>query len=170
MYWANREGNNMANPTNAQVAPNYTAIYGFPDGAQHTIFTNALEVVDSIGDTLYSDGINFITSKVNTLLVSPSRYSGCKLSVQADGNVVLNDMKTDAVHWATNTGGQGVAPYTLTLQHNGNLVLTDATNTQLWASNTADAGVGPYKLKVRDVHTIKLVDSNGTPIWAADTY
>jgi hypothetical protein len=175
MYWANTQGNNMLNPVNTQCAPNYTAIYGFPDGAQHSIFTNSPVVENSIGDTLFSDGVNSISSSPFTMLVSPALTTGSRLTIQDDGNLVLYDMVTKAKHWDTNTartaasaGARG--PFKLMLETTGNLVIVDSNNVQYWSSNTANLGVAPYKLKVRDVHSIKIVDSNGTPIWSADTF
>jgi len=170
MYWANYERQNMFNPVNTQSAPNYTAIYGFPDGAQHSIFTNAPVVANSIGDTLFSNGVNSISSDPYTMLVSPSLTRGSKLTIQGDGNLVFYDMVAGGVHWSTNAVGAtvgGTAPYRLVLQTTGNLVVLDAKDVQIWSSNTANLGVAPYKLKVRDVRSIKIVDSNGTPIWSA---
>jgi len=167
MYWANNEGNNMLNPTNTQSAPTYTDAYGFPDGAQNQIFTNAPVVPNSVGDTLVSNGLNSISSNPYSILVSPSLTTGSRLVIQADGNLVLYDMVSGAVRWSSNTAGVGgAAPYKLTLQASGELGIYDANNKQFWSSNTANKGVAPYKLKVRDLHSLKIVDSNGTPLWS----
>jgi len=165
MYWTNNQGNNIFNPTNAQCAPNYNASYGYPDGAQNQIFTNKPAApANSIGDTIFSTG----TLTSSQILLSPGYRSN--LLVQSDGNVVLNDYPNGATHWSTNTGGKGTAPYHLTLQGDGNLVLYDATSTPLWQSGTAGQGVGPYRLKIRDQHYLAVVDSNSTPLWKAITY
>jgi len=167
MYWANKEGNNMANPVNTQSAPTYSDAYGFPDGAQHSIFTALPTVTNSIGDTLFSNGVNSISSNPFSILVSPSRTTGVKLTIQGDGNLVLYDVATGAAKWSSNTAGvAGVAPYRLLLKADGNLVVVDSQNTQFWQSNTANSGCAPYKLKVRDVRTLKIVDCNETPVWS----
>lgn len=166
MYWANNQGNNMFNPTNAQCAPVYNDSYGFPEGAQHQIFTNRpASPAGSLGDTLFST--NSITSSSNTILVSPGFRT--KLVVQGDGNAVLSDLNGSAAHWTSNTAGKGKAPYSLTMQGDGNLVLSDSTMGVIWSSGTAGQGVGPYRLKLRDMNTLTVVDSNSTPLWSAHT-
>jgi len=168
MYWANSENQNMFNPVNTQSAPNYTDIYGFPDGAQNQIFTNAPVVQSSVGDTLLSSGLNTISSAPYSILVTPSLNAGSRLSIQGDGNLVFYDMVSGNAIWSSNTAGvSGSAPYRLMLQSTGNLVIVDSRNVQYWASNTANKGVAPYKLKVRDPHSLTIVDSNGTLIWTA---
>jgi len=171
MYWANNQGNNMANPVNTQSAPTYVAAYGFPDGAQHQIFTNALTISNSIGDTLLTngDGESYISSaNPQTIMVSPSRNTGSKLTIQNDGNLLLTDMATNTIRWTSNTAGiNGTAPYSLILQKSGNLEIVDSHNKVYWQTNTANIGFAPYKLKLRDILSLSVVDSNGTPIWSA---
>jgi len=171
MYWANNERNNMANPTNSQCAPIYSHEYGYPDGAQHQIFTDTLLCIENIGDTLIShtntSQPGAITSSPVTTLASPSCQT--KLSISADGNVVLADVNTGKVYWSTNTAGKGVAPFKFVAQDDGNLVLTDSKSSTLWSSGTtgvADA-CAPYQLKVRDQAKLTLVDCNGEPLWTA---
>jgi hypothetical protein len=166
MYWANNQGNNMANPTNTQSAPTYTSAYGFPHGAQHQIFTTQPNFHNSVGDTLMSDGTRQITSNPTEILYSPS--GNTNLTVQGDGNVVLYN--NDRLVWSTKTAGiNGAAPYKLIMQSNGNLELQDNTSRVFWASNTVNLAnmCAPYKLKVRDINSLKIVDCNETPIWSA---
>jgi len=165
LYWANSQGNNIDNPTNAQCAPTYNTYYGFPDGAQNQIFVdNTPAPANSIGDTLYSDGENQIKSPA--VLASP-RFD-TQLVVQSDGNVVLADVAGGKVHWSTNTGGKGTAPYILSLGFDGNLQLKDGSGSVLWASNSANKGFPPYRLKLRDTPTnLTVVDSNSSPFWSA---
>jgi len=166
MYWANNEGNNMGNPTNSQCAPTYNTDYGFPDGAQHQIFTNSpAPPAGSQGDTLYSwsaQGPSTLTS--TSSIVSPTYET--QLVVQGDGNVVLSANGKSI--WSTNTAGKGVAPYKLTMQSGGDLVLVDANSQTLWTSNTAGLGYGPYRLKVRDITQLLVVDRDSTPLWSYD--
>jgi len=166
MYWANNQGNNMANPTNTQSAPTYTSEYGFPHGAQHQIFTTQPNFPNSVGDTLKSDGTRQITSNPTEILYSPS--GNTNLTVQGDGNVVLFD--NGRALWSTKTAGiNGAAPYKLIMQSNGNLELQDNTSRVFWASKTVNLAnmCAPYKLKVRDINSLKIVDCNETPIWSA---
>jgi hypothetical protein len=166
MYWGNTERNNMPMPTNWQCAPIYSDEYGFPDGAQHQIFTDSFNcIANNIGDTLISTKTATISSSPASVLTSP----GCatKLTVQGDGNVVFADVNSGKVYWATNTAGvNGVAPYHLTAQNDGNLVLYDSKSTSFWTSKTAGQGCAPYSLKIRDVMKLTLVDCNGEPIWS----
>jgi len=167
IYWGNNEGNNIDNPTNIQCAPTYNTYYGFPWGAQNQIFIDGLQPpAGSIGDTLFSIGPNSISSSSSSILASPGYYS--KLAVQSNGNVVLEDLKTGEVYWATSTSGKGVAPYTLTLGNDGNLQLTDAKNSVLWATGPATGlFFAPYRLTLRDMNTLTIVDSNSSPFWSA---
>jgi len=166
MYWANTQGNNMANPTNSQCAPTYNTYYGFPDGAQHQIFVNSPKALEgSAGDTLFSG--DSLSSSGGEVLVSPSQYT--KLAVQSDGNVVLSDLKTGKVNWSSNTAGQGVGPYRLTLGYDGDLVLSDSKLTTLWSTQTANKGFAPYRLKVRDIVSLQVVDRDSSPRWIAAT-
>jgi len=171
MYWANLQGNNMLNPTNSQCAPIYSHEYGYPDGAQHQIFTDTLLCTPNIGDTLISRSNTSqpgsLTSSPATVLASPS--CATKLTVQADGNVVLADVNTGKQYWSTNTASKGVAPFRLTAQDDGNLVLIDSKSSLLWSSGTTGVAnaCAPYQLKIRDVAKLTLVDCNGEPLWTA---
>jgi len=166
MYWANNQGNNMMNPTNAQCAPVYNDSYGFPDGAQNQIFTNLPPTpAGSMGDTLFSG--SSLSSSAATILVSPGFRT--KLVMQGDGNAVLSDLNGNTVHWTSNTAGKGVGPYRLTMQADGNLVITDSTSGTIWSSGTGGQGWVPYRLKLRDLVTLVIVDTNSTPLWSAKT-
>lgn len=166
MYWANKEGNNMLNPTNSQCAPIYSAEYGYPDGAQHQIFVDDFKCIANEGDTLISNKDSTVSSGTNPL-TTPSCTT--KLAVQGDGNLVFSDVSSGKVHWASNTAGKGSAPYRLQVQNDGNLVLSDSKLSPIWTSSTAGKGCAPYSLKVRDVRKLSLVDCNGEPLWTAQT-
>jgi len=165
MYWANKEGNNMANPTNAQCAPIYSHEYGYPNGAQHQIFVDDFKCIQNIGDTLISNGNSSISSSPATQLATPA--CATMLAVQSNGNLVLSDVSSGKVYWSTNTAGKGVAPYRLTIQNGGNLVLSDSNSSSLWTSGTGGVGCSPYSLKVRDLVKLTVVDCNGEPLWSA---
>jgi len=169
MYWANNQGNNMANPVNSQCAPIYSREYGYPDGPQNQIFVDSLpEPAGYVGDTLISDTNDNVLTSSGITLVSPSYAT--KLTVLDNGNAVLSDVNNGRTLWSTNTAGaNGVAPYKLTMQNDGNLVLTDSRSTSFWSSSTANVGTAPYKLKARDIHSLTIVDVNGKTLWTANT-
>jgi len=168
MYWANNEGNNMANPTNEQCAPIYGVEYGYPDGAQHQIFTDDFKCVDNIGDTLISSSSSkpsSIGSSPLTQLATPACASS--LSVRSDGNAVFSALDGSKIYWTSNTGGKGTGPFTLTVRNDGNLVLSDSQSATLWSTGTAGVGCAPYSLKVRDQAKLTLVDCNGDQLWSS---
>jgi hypothetical protein len=165
MYWGNKEGNNMANPTNAQCAPIYSKEYGYPNGAQHQIFVDDFNCKQNEGDTLISNSNPSSISSSGSPLVTPA--CATQLAVKSDGDVQLSDVNTGKVYWATNTAGKGSAPYRLTVQNDGDLVLSDSQSSTLWKSGTAGVGVAPYHLRVRDVVKLTLVDSNGDQLWSS---
>jgi len=156
----------MANPTNAQCAPIYSKEYGYPNGAQHQIFTDNFQCIQNIGDTLISSSADHPSSISSTDAPLATPACATKLAVQNDGNVVLADVNSGRIYWSTNTAGKGTAPYRLTVQNDGNLVLSDAQSSTLWSTGTG-GGVAPYILKLRDLVTLTLVDFNGDPFWSA---
>jgi len=171
-YWANNQGNNIQNPTNAQCAPTYNYAYGFADGAQNGIFvdTPAPPGPPSYGDTLYSDNFPYPSFVADTSAINSPSFQ-TQLIIQGDGNVVLVQFtgnNTNKVLWSTNTSGKGTGPYRLTMQKTGNLALTDMNNMILWSSYTTGMGVAPYRLKIRDVGQLVIVDRDSTPIWSYD--
>ena len=95
--------------------------------------------------------------------------------MQADGNFVVYN-QNNAV-WASNTNGQGSAPFNLIMQSDGNLVVYANTQncqantacTPTWASNTAGNGTGPYNLVMQDDGNLVIYDSTNTATWATGT-
>jgi len=60
------------------------------------------------------------------------------LLVQKDHDVVIYDDNQKA-QWKSGTEGQGEGKVRLVLQDDGNLVLLDASDTNLWATNTSQS-------------------------------
>ena len=95
--------------------------------------------------------------------------------MQDDGNFVvyssasINGKGKDNPTWASNTNGQGQAPYRVIMQNDGNLVLYDKSNASLWASGSNGKGTGPYKLVMQDDGNLVVYDSKNQPIWATMT-
>jgi len=171
MYWAQNEGNNMANPTNAQCAPIYSKEYGYPDGAQHQIFVDDFQCMQNAGDTLKSssntDSLPSSISSNGSPLITPA--CATKLTVQGDGNLVLADVNGQT-YWSSGTAGKGNGPFKLTVQDDGDLVLSDSFSAT-WSTGTSGHGAcAPYSLKLRDANpvTLTLTDCNGDSLWSTN--
>lgn len=65
------------------------------------------------------------------------------LVMQSDGNLVAYD-NGGIPRWATNTNGQGSAPYTLTLRNDRVAALIDANHTVLWSTPTHEDNKDQY--------------------------
>mmetsp|Transcript_19132 Transcript_19132/g.48608 ORF Transcript_19132/g.48608 Transcript_19132/m.48608 type:complete len:475 (-) Transcript_19132:186-1610(-) len=61
---------------------------------------------------------------------------GHHLMMQRDGNLVVYN-RDGAPKWASNTHGKGSPPFTMELQDNGNLIISDYLNQVVWSTNTA---------------------------------
>ena len=66
---------------------------------------------------------------------STALHTPGKLVMQSDGNLVAYD-SGGIPQWATNTNGQGTAPYTLTLRNDRVAAVIDANHTVLWSTQT----------------------------------
>lgn len=89
-----------------------------------------------------------------------------RMVVQGDGNLVIYGPGNSPI-WASNSAGQGTAPFKLTVQSDGNLVMHGGTG-PTWATGTDGSGVGPYNLVMQNDANLVLYDSEG-PIWASGT-
>jgi hypothetical protein len=83
------------------------------------------------------------------------------LLMQADGDLVLRQVKGEVVLWSSDTSGRGV---TCTMEIDGDLVVGNGT--ELWDSETS--GVGNY-LVVQNDGNLVIYNSVGREIWATDT-
>ncbi|MFJ8444438.1 DUF6531 domain-containing protein [Kitasatospora griseola] len=92
--------------------------------------------------------------------------NNARLTMQADGNLVLSKIDTGGTAWSSGTSGHPGA--TATLQADGNLVVTDTTGTVLWNSNTA--GNTGAIAKVQDDGNFVLYNTAGTAVWSSKTY
>ena len=147
-----------------------TKYFGLTAEAQVNVtLVNVLPV--SVGNTISSARNGTLT--VAQILTSPSgRFVAV---MQADGNFVVYNQ--GAPVWASNTNGQGSAPFNLIMQSDGNLVVYAATQnceantacTPTWASNTAGIGTGPYNLAMQDDGNLVIYDSTNTATWATGT-
>jgi hypothetical protein len=118
---------------------------------------------------------------------------GAWLIVQNDGNLVIYDPNNHPL-WASNTvvpaqpaawsqpakllAGQGLMPggairstdgrFTLTLQGNGNLVLSGPAGEIMWISNTAGHS-NVWDLVMQGDGNLVIYDAHGHPFWASNT-
>ncbi len=95
------------------------------------------------------------------------------LRLNSDGNLVLytsNDWSRSSAIWMSNSANKGVAPYRLTMQSDGNLVVYDATNAAMWASGSCFRGSAPYRLVSQNDGNVVIYDSSNQATWATNTY
>ncbi|MGF1426310.1 RHS repeat-associated core domain-containing protein [Kitasatospora sp. LaBMicrA B282] len=93
-----------------------------------------------------------------------------RLSMQADGNLVLMSLRTGAVVW--NTGTYNHPGAYATMQTDGNFVVYDSGNHPLWASGTYP-NAGAY-LSLQDDGNLVVYKSaqalSQNPIWSSSTW
>jgi hypothetical protein len=96
-------------------------------------------------------------TKLYTLVIEPSGV----LAVHKADN------RNTTIWSPTSTTLQGVSPYRLSMQTNGNLVLFDKNNKTLWESNTPNKGSAPYVLTMQDSDGNLVIYGNGTATWSS---
>jgi hypothetical protein len=89
-----------------------------------------------------------------------------RLTMQRDGNLVLNRIYSDRVKpiWASITDTKAVEK--CSFQSDGNLVLYGYNGIAIWASNTS--GTGEYMLVQNDGNVV-IYNINNVAIWATNT-
>ena len=147
-----------------------TKYFGLTAQAQVNVsLVNVLPV--SVGNTVSSARNGTLTAA--QILTSPSgRFVAV---MQADGNFVVYNQ--GAPVWASNTNGQGSAPFNLIMQSDGNLVVYAVTQTceadtaciANWFGNSKGKGTPPYMLTMQDDGNLIVYDSTNTAIWTTDT-
>ncbi|WP_425245085.1 ricin-type beta-trefoil lectin domain protein [Streptomyces sp. NEAU-NA10] len=136
-----------------------------PVGGRSTAsFTNAIgqttsTVVKNTGSTVTLPGGSVIPS--GTSLTSDS----VRLTMQADGNLVLSALATGATIWSSGTGGHPGA--WAKFGTDGNLVVYSTAAAQLWTTGlTATTGA---TFQVRNDSTVAVVASGGAMPWKQGT-
>ncbi|MGV9246897.1 polymorphic toxin-type HINT domain-containing protein [Streptomyces sp. NPDC003710] len=136
-----------------------------PAGGRSTAsFTNAIgqttsTVVKNTGSTVTLPGGSVIPS--GTSLTSDS----VRLTMQADGNLVLSALATGATIWSSGTGGHPGA--WAKFGTDGNLVVYSTAAAQLWTTGlTATTGA---TFQVRNDSTVAVVASGGAMPWKQGT-
>ena len=89
--------------------------------------------------------------------------------VQTDGNLVIYKHPEGKAVWSSKTYGKGAAPYNLSMQNDGNLVLYDGRRFVIWASNTMGKGEMPYRLIMQDNGNLVMKDGKNLMFWASST-
>ncbi|MEH0579166.1 ricin-type beta-trefoil lectin domain protein [Streptomyces sp. B21-108] len=136
-----------------------------PAGGRSTAsFTNAIgqttsTMVKNTGSTVTLPGGSVIPS--GTSLTSGS----VRLTMQADGNLVLSALATGATIWSSGTGGHPGA--WARFGTDGNLVVYSTAAAQLWTTGlTATTGA---TFQVRNDSTVTVVASGGSVLWKQGT-
>jgi len=154
----------------------HTGTAGSPNPAFKLQLTNngRLLLKDNNGSNLWRSQdepsrallINHILHQDNFIKANNSE---CYLRLHSDGNLVLYDScSTDPsnIKWQSRTHNVGKAPFTLTMQANGNLVLRDADGIRTWSTGTAGTQAnGPNRLLVLDNCSLVLKNNANTNIW-----
>ncbi|MER8105536.1 DUF6531 domain-containing protein [Kitasatospora sp. NPDC094016] len=130
-----------------------TTAYGYdPDGDTTSSKTFPSSTVLPSGGTIAS-GASLSSASV-------------RLTMQADGNLVLFSILSGQVLWSSQTGGHLGA--TAALQNDGNLTVRDTAGAVLWSTQTS-SGPGTY-VKVQADANVVVYDANGKVQWSTNTW
>lgn len=141
-------------------------IYFNPDGIT-TAATVAAKLLFIAVIILFQTGCNddgnnlFVGEQLPVGEWLQSKNMKFRLTLQANGNLVLKDMDTGTLEWRSQTVGKPAA-YLMLLQ-NGNLVLFSTSDQPLWTSGTA--GSGATELVLTDNGRLKLKKGDNV-VWS----
>jgi RHS repeat-associated protein len=90
-----------------------------------------------------------------------------RLTMQADGDLLLTGIATGAQLWHSGTAGHPGA--SATVRTDGNLIITSTTGAVLWTSNPAATGTTGAYLMVRDDASVQVYTSAGVSKWSTGT-
>jgi hypothetical protein len=97
--------------------------------------------------------------------------------MQSDGNFVIystppnNGKNNNNPVWWTGTHGQGVGPYKISMQNDGNCVLYDSKQKPLWHTSTYNKAVDPpYSIIMQDDGNMVIYNSRGKHLWNSSSY
>ena len=125
---------------------------------------------DALGETTSSVVQNTSpTVKLTPGQIMPSGTSlssdSVRLTMQADGNLVLTALASGKQLWSTGTSGNPGA--WAQFGTDGNLAVETTIGTQLWSSGLA-AGTGTV-LQIQDDANVAINNSSGSPAWSSNT-
>ncbi len=98
--------------------------------------------------------------------------NGYYLVMQEDGNLVLYNTQlwTPLTGiWHSSTHNKGNRPLRAIMQHDGNFVIYDSSNTSLWHTGTHGKGKAPYRLVLQKDGNLVIYDGNNKGIWSSNT-
>ena len=130
-------------------------------------FYNPKIVIAILNSNFKPSSPNMLSGSVLHDSGSLNSQSGYTAVIQGDGNFVVYHESNPV--WSSNTCGKGRGPYSLNMQHDGNLVVYDSSTHAIWSSNTSGKGKQPYKLIMQVDGNLVLYDSNKKPLWATST-
>ncbi|MCZ4119248.1 polymorphic toxin-type HINT domain-containing protein [Streptomyces sp. H39-S7] len=138
-----------------------------PKGGQATA-----TFIDAKGQTTASrvkDTTPDRTLPAGTVIASGSTVASnsVRLTMQADGNLVLTGITSGAVLWASGTSGKPGA--SATVRTDGSLVVTSTTGTVLWTSTGGTAGTTGGYAMVRDDASVQMYNAAGNSRWSTGT-
>jgi RHS repeat-associated protein len=138
-----------------------------PAGGQATAtFTNALgqTTASTVKDTTPDRKLT-----AGTVIASGSSYTSnsVRLTMQADGNLVLAGITSGTTLWSSGTAGNPGA--SATVRTDGSFVVTSTTGTVLWNSGSATTGSTGAYLLIRDDASVQVYNSAGTSKWSSGT-
>lgn len=94
-----------------------------------------------------------------------SNNAGYRFYFQTDGNLVVRRQSDQKALWASGSNGDGGTR--LTLQSDGNLVLSASGGAVVWSTGTSNAAAN--RLTMQGDGNLVLYDTSGRPFWATNT-
>jgi len=70
--------------------------------------------------------------------------------------------------FASKTPVNGLAPFSIKCQNDGNIVIFDSKGTPQWATNSWGKGKAPYRLIIQDDGNLVVRDASELLIWSAE--
>ncbi|WP_037571481.1 polymorphic toxin-type HINT domain-containing protein [Phaeacidiphilus oryzae] len=119
---------------------------------------NTTEITQAAGTKLLASGATIASGHSVT-------SNTARLSMQADGNLVLYSLQSGQAIWSSNTAGHPGA--SAAMQTDGNFTVKDTDGTILWSTGTSSPGA---IAKVQDDHNFTLYDTTGNSLWSSGTY
>jgi hypothetical protein len=105
------------------------------------------------------------TLQHNVSIYSPNEVYHVVL--QSDGNLVV--YKDSEALWASNTCGNGTAPYRLVMQDDNHLVAYDVNDAVQWAPGVYNTGARGAYAQMQDDGNFVVYDGVNEPIWCTNT-
>jgi len=129
-------------------------------------------VTNALGQTTASTAKDTTPDRkltAGTVIASGSSYASnsVRLSMQADGNLVLTGITSGTTLWSSDTAGNPGA--SATIRTDGSFVVTSTAGTVLWNSGSATTGSTGAYLLIRDDASVQVYSSAGASKWSSGT-